>query len=98
MEEPTATPPTNALSDIKSFKPSKKWLFRAIFGILGVIILYEVISLFRTFAQPVPSIPPVQPINGGKIVLLSNKNNYTVSENIPIDLKISTGGYSTLGT
>lgn len=98
MEQPTATEQINDSLEKRGFKPSKKWILRGALAILGVIILYEAITLVRTISNPVPSIPAVQPINGGKIVLLSNKNNYVVNENIPIDLKISTGGYSTLGT
>ena len=98
MEEPTATQQINATLEKKGLKPSKKWILRGVFAILAIIIVYEVISLVRTISNPTPGIPQVQPINGGKITLLSNRNNYAVNENIPVDLKLSTGGYSTLGT
>lgn len=79
----------------------KKWSFgpKIIFGLIGVILAVEAIYAFKTFTKPLPPPPPkIQPISGGKIVLLSPKKEYKVGETVPVAVRVVTGGHQSGGT
>lgn len=79
----------------------KKWSFgpKIIFGLIGIILVVETIYAFRTFSKPLPPPPPkIQPISGGKIVLVSPKKEYKVGETIPVAVRVVTGGHQSDGT
>lgn len=79
----------------------KNWLRgpKIIFIILAVIILVEVILAVRYLGQSAPPPPPkLQPISGGRIVLIADKKDYKAGENIVVSVRVSTGGQTTYGT
>lgn len=79
----------------------RKWSFgpKIIFGLIAVILIVEAVYAFRTFTKPLPSpLPRIQPISGGKIVLLSPKKEYKVGETVPVAVRVVTGGHQSDGT
>lgn len=81
--------------------PLIKRFFRPklIFIVLGLIIAAEVIFAVRTLTKPLPSPPAkLQPISGGKVVLLSPSKSYKVGEAIRVTIRVATGGRATNGT
>lgn len=79
----------------------KKWSFgpKIIFGFIAVILIVEAVYAFKTFREPLPPPPPkIQPISGGKIVLLSPKKEYKVGETVPVAVRVVTGGHQSGGT
>ncbi len=78
-----------------------KRIFRPklIFIVLGVIIAVEVIFAVRTLTKPLPPPPAkLQPISGGKIVLLSPGKSYKVGDSVFVTIRVATGGRATNGT
>lgn len=72
---------------------------KIIFVILGVIILAEILLAVRYLRQVTPPPPPVvAPISSGKIALLADKKGYKVGDDVVVLARISTGGYSIIGT
>ncbi len=90
------------MDDQLSVQPAqKKWSFgpKIIFGLIAVILIVEAIYAFKTFSKPLPPpLPKIQPISGGKIVLISPKKEYKTGEIVPVSVKVVTGGHSTQGT
>ena len=81
--------------DLKNFFRGPK----LIFVILAVIILVEVVLAVRYLKQSAPPPPPkLQPISGGRIVLIADKKDYKVGEVIVVSVRVSTGGQTTDGT
>lgn len=79
----------------------KRWSFgpKIIFGLIGIILIVEAIYAFRIFSKPLPPPPPkIQPIGGGKIVLVSPKKEYKVGETVPVAVRVVTGGHQSGGT
>lgn len=72
---------------------------KLIFVFLAVIILIEVVLAVRYLSQKTPPPPPkLQPISGGRIVLIADKKDYKAGENIVVSVRLSTGGQPTDGT
>lgn len=72
---------------------------KIIFVILGVIILVELVLAIKYLRQPGPLPPPVvTPISSGNVELLAKQKTYKVGENIEVLVKVSTGGYPTVGS
>lgn len=65
-----------------------------IFGILGLILVVELISAFRTLTLPTPPPPKaiVQAKGFGNISLTTEKTRYSINELIPVQVIIDTGG------
>lgn len=63
-----------------------------------VVILFELVVGFKILQTPVPKIKLLEPISGGKIVLLSDKTDVPVGDEVSVDIKVSTGGHVTDGT
>jgi hypothetical protein len=82
----------------KSFVSDWVLNVKVIYLILGLIIAVELFFGARTLLQPTPAAPKVQPVTEGRVVLTSSKLNYSVGDTVPVDIYISTGGYSTVGT
>lgn len=81
--------------DLKKFFRGPK----LIFVILIVIILVEAVLAIRYLGQSAPPPPPkVQPISGGRIVLIADKAGYKAGENIVVSVRVLTGGQPTDGT
>lgn len=83
-------------------KPEKKWYqtWRIIFPILVVVLTTELLIGLKTLLTPLPKsqTPKPQPISDAKIFLISPKASFKVGDNIPIIVKVSTGGHITSGT
>lgn len=85
-------------------KPNKKWFqtWRIIYPILGIVVIVELIWGLKTLLTPLPKSPAqvqkVSPISGAQIFLLSSKTTYKIGDQIPVTVKISTGGHTTSGT
>lgn len=71
---------------------------KVVYLILIAIIAVELFFGARTLLQPSPKVSRVQPISEGRVVLSSSKLNYSVGDQVPVDIYLSTGGYSTIGT
>lgn len=86
------------LDFFKSFV--SEWILnvKVIYLILVLIIVVELFFGARTLLQPTPPTPKVQPISEGTVVLSSRKLGYSVGDQVPVDIYLSTGGYSTVGT
>ena len=84
------------------FKPGKKWYqtWRIIFPILVVVLAVELLIGLKTLLTPLPKsqVQKISPISGAQIFLLSSKTTYKIGDQIPITVKISTGGHITSGT
>lgn len=81
------------LNKIKSHLP------KIIFGLLGAIILVEVIIGVRTFFNSsFPPVPKIQPLGFGKIILDVPKTNYQIGEEVPVEVRIVTAGKTTDST
>lgn len=71
---------------------------RAIFAILGVIILIEIIYAVRvlTFSPPVSPPPVPQPgaqLTGGKIILAALRSTYKVNDVVSVSVSVDSGGH-----
>jgi hypothetical protein len=86
------------LGFLKSFVSEWVLSVKVIYLILVLIIAVELFFGARTLLQPTPASPQIQPISEGRVVLSSTKLNYSIGDTIPVDIYISTGGYSTVGT
>lgn len=79
----------------------KKWFNpRLIFLPLIVIITIEVVLGLKTILTPIPkaNVQESQPVSGAKILLITPTTVYKVGDNIPIKVRLSTGGHNTIGT
>lgn len=74
-------------------------ILKAIFFILGTVIVVELFFALKTFLTPVDKPQPekIFPISFGQLILVSDKNNYQVSDEIIIKVEVSTGGKTTDG-
>lgn len=74
---------------------------KIIYIFLIAIILIEVVLAVRSFVSPTKSqalIEKPQPLGNGRIVLESDKRAYQVGDEIEVNIKISTGGYTSAGS
>lgn len=79
----------------------KKNLIRLIFVILGAVVLVELVLGIKNFLKPVPAVSKVErpaPITTGKISLVSPQTSYKVGSQIPVSVRVFTGGHTTDGT
>lgn len=70
---------------------------KVIFVILGLVIVAEVVFmlksiLFPQVSQPSSQVVSIKHLQGGKITVFSEKNQYKVGEIIPVQIRITTGG------
>ncbi len=77
-----------------------EWILnvKVIYLILVLVIAVELFFGARTLLQPTPPTPKIQPISEGTVVLSSKKLGYSVGDEVPVDIYVSTGGYTTVGT
>lgn len=74
-------------------------LSKFIFGILGLIIIVELVFGVRSLLIPIPVIGQKLPaLVPGQIALVSDRSSYKVGDTAMVDIRVSTGGYTTLGT
>lgn len=52
----------------------------------------------RQSGQSTDQVGQILPLTGGEIAIVSEKTDYRVGEVVPVVVKVSTGGYTTLGT
>lgn len=83
-------------------EPEKKKIstrvIKIVLGIFAIIVVIQLVMGARTLLAPIPEIPKLQPITGGKIGLIAAKTEYRVGEDIEVLIKVSTGGHTTDGT
>lgn len=99
-------------NDLKTYttaetvKSNKKWFltWRIIYPILGIVIIIESYIYFKPLLSPLPKPSVVKNQSqklilskGGEIQLFSSKVNFQVGDKVPVTIKISTGGYTTIG-
>lgn len=94
--QPIVVTPPQTKSGMKfKFNP------KIIYIVLIAIILIEVVLVVRSFVsptQPQALIEKPQPLGSGRIVLESDKKVYQVGDEIEVNIKISTGGYTSAGS
>lgn len=72
---------------------------KLIFVILGIVLVIELFFAIKTLSQPTPPPPPkLAPLTGAKIVLVSPETSYNVGDTVPVAIRLTTGGRSTIGT
>lgn len=72
---------------------------KIIYLILGVVILVEVFFGLKVLTRSTPPPPAkLQPLSGAEIILVSPKKEYKVGDNIPVSVRVSTGGHPSDGT
>lgn len=86
----------------ESAKSNKKWFqtWRIIYPVLGIVVVVELILGFKTLFASVPAVKyqSLKPITGAKILLISPKTDFKIGEQIPVKVRVSTGGNTTSGT
>lgn len=72
---------------------------KTLFIILGLVILVEIVMAGRIFFNSTPPSLGVvlQPLSSGKIVLITPQKQYQINEEIPVTIRLFTGGYETDG-
>lgn len=88
----------------ETVKANKKWYqtWRVIYLLLGIAVVIELIWGLRTLLNPLPKVQSqvqkISPVSGAQIFLVSPKTVYKKGDQIPVTVKISTGGHTTSGT
>lgn len=79
---------------------AQDWIFssKLIYLILVIVILLELYLGLKTLLTPIPSVPKLAQISEGAVILETERESYSLGEKIPVNIKISTGGYNTVGT
>ena len=77
-----------------------EWVFstKVIYLILGLVIVVELGLGLKTLLTPLPQTASVQAVNDGRIVLSSEKTSFNIGEQVPVTVKLFTGGHTTVGT
>ena len=99
MEQPTTYTTQEAL------KPNAKWFqsWRIIYPLLGVVLLFELLTGLKTLLTPIPKVansqaPKLHLSSGAQILLSAAKTSFNIGEQVPVTIQVSTGGYATIGT
>lgn len=95
MEVQSAPPLILEKSNRSNFR---SYLPKIIFALLGIILVIELYFAFKTFSSPITLLRKVAPITSGKISLIAKQNTFKVGDIVPVLVRISTGGHSTIGT
>lgn len=83
---------------IEEKRPASLLNGKIIFGILAIVIIIELIFLVQTLLSPPQvRVAALQPLGEGQIVLTSDKTGVPVGDEFKVNIKISTGGHSSLG-
>jgi hypothetical protein len=91
-------------SSLSSPDARRKWLPKIIFGILGLVIVIELINAYNTLkkasSNPVATsqFSRLAPLSSGRIDLYSNQKEFKVGDTISVSVRIFTGGHPTDGT
>lgn len=85
------------VSSIK--KLLSEWIFslKGVYSLLALIILIEVYFGLKTLLTPLPAVEKLAPISQGAVVLTTNQTSYLEGDQIPVTIKLSTGGYNSVG-
>ncbi len=85
----------------EELKVSKPGLFslKNLFIVLGIVIVIEIVFAARLLLTPSVSSPGavLQPLTTGQITLIAPKQTYKIGEEIPVTIRLFTGGYETDG-
>lgn len=84
-------------SKVRSLISQWVFSFRVVYVILILIIIVELGIGIKTLVEPFPQVNKLQPISDGKIILTAEKSSFNVGEEIPVEIKISTGGHTVVG-
>lgn len=85
------------MSPVKKFLA--EWFFsvRVVYPLLALIILIEVYFGLKTLLSPLPAVEKLAPISQGVVALTTDQPSYLVGDQIPVTIKLSTGGYNSVG-
>lgn len=106
MDKPTPHPtiPNVQIFESQSSSGSVKkflseWILsvKVVYSLLALIILMEVYFGLKTLLSPLPSVERLAPIGQGVVVLTTDQSSYLVGDQIPVTIKLSTGGYNSVG-
>lgn len=97
------SPNIHIFEDIKSsnFKNLfSEWImsYKIIYVLLVLVIVVELGLGLKTLLTPLPQAGQVQSVSDGQVILSSEKTGYKIDEEILVDIKLSTGGHTTVGT
>lgn len=89
--------PINSAVNAANKKPWIRWVFKGILTFLILLVLLEIIALAKAFFAANPKLKKPNPVSGGEIALIANKTTYKVGEVVPVIIRVSTGGFTSVG-
>lgn len=97
------SPNIHIFEDVKSSKLKNlfsEWIlsYKIIYVLLILVIVAELGLGLKTLLTPLPRTGQVQAVSDGQVVLSSEKTGFKVNEEVTVDIKLSTGGHTTVGT
>src|SRR3989344_4187080 len=100
---PPISPNIHIFEDVKSSNLKNlfsEWImsYKIIYVLLVLVIVVELGLGLKTLLTPLPQAGQVQSVSDGQVILSAEKTGFKVDEEIPVDIKLSTGGHTTVGT
>ncbi len=101
IESETSNLRSSSADNTSSINKSNKFLGNLIpkllFGVLALVIVYEIFIGVKTLTKPIPKPKELTSIGGGKITLVARKKQYKAGENVPVTIGFSSGKYPVVG-